>query len=158
MTKLDKEKMSLDVYLKLEGKKLTNIGSGIFLRENGSTRSLSWEEYRAKFPKREPAICHEWEESDRVFTANITHNLGTMARQAGVYKTCWRPQEIGVEKAAQLIPLLSDGLTKLKDDPDYFRQFNPPNGWGNYEILVDFLERYLLACQAYPDSTVSVSR
>lgn len=32
-----------------------------------------------------------------VFSANITHNLGEMADKAGIYKACWRPEEIGAE-------------------------------------------------------------
>jgi len=38
-----------------------------------------------------------------VYDANITHNLGEMADEAGVYKHLWRPEEIGLTKAAELI-------------------------------------------------------
>lgn len=31
-----------------------------------------------------------------VFWANITHNLGRMADEAGIYKHLWRPEEIGM--------------------------------------------------------------
>lgn len=35
-----------------------------------------------------------------VCALNITHNLGRMAKEAGIYQHLWRPEEIGVTKAA----------------------------------------------------------
>lgn len=93
-----------------------------------------------------------------VYDANITHNLGKMADAAGIYEALWRPEEIGVTKAAQLIPLLLDGLKKLQTNPAHFEQFNASNGWGMYEHFVPFVEKYLRACEAHPDADVSVSR
>jgi hypothetical protein len=29
-----------------------------------------------------------------VFDANVTHNLGAMAEEAGIYTACWRPNEL----------------------------------------------------------------
>lgn len=97
-------------------------------------------------------------EPDELYHANITHNLGKMADAAGIYKACWRPEEIGVTKASQLIPLLRDGLAKLKADPEHFSQFNSSNGWGIYEHFVPWVERYLAACEEHPEAEVSVSR
>lgn len=93
-----------------------------------------------------------------VFEANITHNLNTMAEAAGIYRHLWRPDEIGITKAAELIGPLTAGLALLKSDPARFTQHAPPNGWGSYDGLVAFVERYLEACQTDPDATVSVSR
>ncbi len=93
-----------------------------------------------------------------VFEANITHNLNKMAIEAGIYKHIWRPEEIDVTTAVQLIQPLTDGLALLKSDPARFKKFDTPNGWGVYEHLVDFVERYLAACVAAPDAQVMVSR
>ena len=93
-----------------------------------------------------------------VFEWNITHNLGQMAREAGIYEALWRPEEINVTTAEQLVPLLETGLEKLKADPIRFRRFNPENGWGNYEGLVKFVEKYLEACIENPDAEVRVCR
>lgn len=93
-----------------------------------------------------------------VYDANITHNLGEMAIAAGIYKALWRPEEIGVYTASQLIPLLKKGLTKLKANPAEFKKYNAENGWGTYEHFVPFVEDYLAACKEYPDAKVSVSR
>ena len=93
-----------------------------------------------------------------VYWANITHNLGTMAGEAGIYKHLWRPEEIGITKAHQLIVPLTEGLARLRADSAKYRAFNPPNGWGSYEGLVEFVEAYLNACGREPDADVRVCR
>lgn len=92
------------------------------------------------------------------YDANITHNLGAMAREAGIYQHCWRPDEIGVTKANQLIEPLSAGLALLQSDRKRFEAFNATNGWGKYEHFVPFVSQYLSACMEYPDADVRVSR
>ena len=94
----------------------------------------------------------------RVYDANITHNLGKMANAAGIYKHLWRPEELGITKAAELIEPLREGLARLKADPEEYEQYNASNGWGKYEHFVEFVEEYLAACDANPDATVEVSR
>lgn len=89
---------------------------------------------------------------------NITHNLGRMAEAAGIYEALWRPDEIGLTLASQLIAPLEEGLRKLKADPIGFAQFNAPNGWGLYEHFVPFTEKYLEACKQYPEAKVRASR
>jgi len=91
------------------------------------------------------------------FDANITHNLNKMAEEAGIYKALWHPEDIGVMKAAQLIPLLAGGLEILKANPARFEVFNPENGWGDYAGLVLFVERYLFACVKNPEADVGAS-
>jgi len=49
-----------------------------------------------------------------VFSANITHDLITMAVKAGIYQACWHPEEIGAVKAGQLIEYLEKGLVELE--------------------------------------------
>jgi hypothetical protein len=101
---------------------------------------------------------HEREEREEYYSRNITHNLNTMAGEAGIYEALWRPDEIGITKAAQLIEPLKDGLAKLESDPERFEKFNPPNGWGSYEGLVSFVRDYLRACEQTPDAEVYASR
>jgi hypothetical protein len=153
--------MSLDVYLELEGQKVPKTGSGIFIRENGSTREISQEEWYEKNPDRDPVVLlfeSEEEDTSRVYHANITHNLNTMANDAGIYKYLWRPDELGIVVAKELIKPLEEGLALLKSEPARFKQFNPKNGWGTYEGLVEFVDSYLEACKKYPEAKVSVWR
>lgn len=93
-----------------------------------------------------------------VYDANITHNLAKMAGEAGIYKHLWRPDEIGITHASQLIEPLRTGLALLRSDEPRFSQFNPSNGWGSYDSLVRFVKEYLEACEENPDAKVSVSR
>lgn len=118
------------------------------------------------------------EDNEQVYWANITHNLGKMADEAGIYKALWRPhrlkesynipendhqsewkfEEENTTKAKEIIPLLEKGLADLKARPEHFEKFNSPNGWGTYEDFVPFVESYLEACRKYPDSIIEISR
>jgi len=93
-----------------------------------------------------------------VFDANITHNLGKMAAEAGIYKHLWRPEELGIKTAAELIIPLEAGLRLLKSKPEHFETFNASNGWGLYEHFVPFVENYLEACKKSPKTVIRVSR
>jgi hypothetical protein len=146
--------MSLDVYLE-DGEPMPK-GSGIFVRENGGMREISHAEWNEKFPGREPVVADV--ECSHFYDANITHNLNKMADAAGIYKHLWRPDEIGVTRAEELIEPLSAGLARLQAEPETFRAHNPLNGWGSYEGFVQFVADYLDACKANPTATVRVSR
>lgn len=148
--------MSLDVYLTLENASV-KPGSGIFIREGGQLKEISREEWDERYPNREPAIA-QLPESDEVYWANITHNLNQMASVAGLYWCLWQPGELGITEASQLIEPLTKGLEKLEADPDGFREYNPSNGWGNYDGLVRFVQGYLDACKRHPQAKVRVSR
>jgi hypothetical protein len=98
------------------------------------------------------------DDGEVVFTANMTHNLNKMAECAGVYFPVWRPEEVDILKASQLIAPISTGLEQLHARPEEMKALNPPNGWGTYDFLVQFLSNYLSACKQWPDATVSVCR
>jgi len=100
----------------------------------------------------------EYKEYEELYSANITHNLGKMASEAGIYEALWRPEELGFDTASQIIPLLTDGLVKLKSDPEKYKKFDSPNGWGLYIHFVPFVEKYLGACQMWPDAKIEVDR
>lgn len=93
-----------------------------------------------------------------LYSANITHNLNTMAENAGIYKHLWRPDEIGISRAVELIAPLAEGLARLKAAPSHFKQWDAPNGWGLYEHFVPFVEKYLAACREHPQALVRVWR
>jgi hypothetical protein len=101
---------------------------------------------------------HTRVETPVYYTSNITHNLGTMAAAAGIYEHLWRPDEIGITKAKDLIAPLVKGLALLKSDPRHFEKYDAPNGWGKYEHFIPFVEEYLEACKNYPESNVSADR
>jgi hypothetical protein len=99
-------------------------------------------------------------DNENVYSANITHNLGGMADKAGIYEALWRPyrlrQEYDIPEgnhdaewdfedgvtivASEIIPILEKGLEDLKTRPEYFKEFDSPNGWGLYVHFVPFVE------------------
>lgn len=93
-----------------------------------------------------------------VYSRNITHNLGKMAAEAGIYEALWRPEEINCDTAQQIIPLLEKGLEDLRARPDHYEKFSSPNGWGTYEHFVPFVESVLAACKEYPHAKISICR
>jgi hypothetical protein len=147
--------MSLDVYLIT---KEPQIKSGIFVRENGQTKEITEEEWNEKNANIESVKFEQEETTNEVYSANITHNLKNMAGEAGIYEHLWRPDEIQITKAKELIEPLRQGLHNLKSEPERYKKFNPENGWGSYDVLVKFIENYLNACYEYPDADVEVSR
>lgn len=152
--------MSLDVYLDEVDAPSQPERWTIFIRDEGGTKEISLDEWNRRFPGREPLLCKVGGDvsAGRVYTANITHNLNHMADAAGIYNELWRPDEIGVTYARDLIEPLRSGLVRLASDPDKYKALNPENGWGTYEGLVGFVERYLDACRRHPNATVSVWR
>ncbi len=111
------------------------------------------------------------------YETNFTHNAIEMAVEAGIYEAIWRPYRLlknyGGEwlnereytferenpvKAEVIIPYLEKGLEKLKSEPEHFKQFDDPNGWGTYEQFVPFVEEYLGACRLYPNSIIKTDR
>ena len=118
-------------------------------------------------------------EGGSLYTDNITHNLGNMANEAGIYEALWRPYRLrkdydkGLEHsyekessyeesvtilAKDIIDIIKKGLEDLKKRPGYYEKFNSPNGWGRYEHFVPFVEDYLEALQEYPEAIVIISR
>jgi len=93
-----------------------------------------------------------------VLSVNITHNLGKMANEAGIYNILWRPDENGYKSASDIIDILEKGLNNMKARPEYYKQFDSPNGWGLYEHFIPWLETVLEVCKEYPDAEIRVSR
>jgi len=98
------------------------------------------------------------QEREELYTANITHNLGTIADKAGIYKALWRPEEIGAKYAKDIVEIVENGLNDLVAKPEYFEQFNSDNGWGMYDHFVPFVSKYLDALKEYPESEIYISR
>ncbi len=112
-----------------------------------------------------------------LYNSNITHNLRNMAKKAGIYEACWRPYmlhenykdtndsdleykfECSVKMYAKdIIPFLEKGYEMLKNDQEYFQQFDSKNGWGLYIHFLPFVKKYLDACRQHPESLIITSR
>lgn len=93
-----------------------------------------------------------------VFEINITHNLVAMAVEAGIYELLWKPGEVGVKKAQDLIEPLGKAIEEMANDPERFKKFNPPNGWGTYEIFLEQLQTLYENCVENIDADIEASR
>jgi len=93
-----------------------------------------------------------------LYETNITHNLGTMAQEAGIYQAIWRPEEIDAVIAEDIISIVEEGLQKLLDDPIFFKKFDASNGWGTYEDFIPFVKKYLEALKNYPKAIINAYR
>ena len=102
--------------------------------------------------------CESCGRSDEVYSANITHNLGTMARETVLYGVLWRPEQNGIVFARDLIKPLEDGIRKMEDDPELFKLLGDTNGWGTYEQFLPWLRVLLAACEDNPNAKVEASR
>ena len=98
-----------------------------------------------------------------VYSGNITHNLGRMARKVEVgrytlYEYLWRPDEISIWTAEELIEPLTVGLLELETHPERYKFFNPENEWGDYVDLMNFTREYLKKCILFPETYIEISR
>ena len=151
--------MSLDVTLTEITATPHDEATRVLLKTDGRFELVSLAEWTARFPGTTPmTLSGGVMETASVFEYNITHNLGAMAEAAGIYQHLWRPEEINITRARQLVEPLREGLTRLRANPDAFRAHNPPNGWGSYSELVTFVEAYLDACECYPEAVVTAYR
>lgn len=98
------------------------------------------------------------DDGNELFSANITHNLNKMATDAGIYMHLWRPDELGITKAHELIEPVAAGLALMVAEPTRFKAFDSPNGWGLYRNFLPWIAEYLEACRKYPGANVMVSR
>jgi hypothetical protein len=96
-------------------------------------------------------------EDTKLFSADITHNLNEMAKAVGLYEVLWRPEEIGITIASQMILPLEKGVKELEANPDKYKAYNPPNGWGNCEGFVSFCKSVLQKCREYPDAVIEAA-
>ncbi|WP_046060029.1 hypothetical protein [Paracidovorax citrulli] len=100
----------------------------------------------------------EDEDGKELYGANITHNLADMARAAGIYMCLWRPEEIGITRASEVIEPLAKGLADLATNQAKYEAYNAPNGWGMWKHFVPFCAAYLQACRDHPNALVRACR
>jgi len=101
--------------------------------------------------------CNREEETTYVFDANITSNLGRMADALGIYECLWHPEENNIKFAHQLIKPLTKAICEMKKEPELYKKYDAPNGWGTYKDFLPWLERLLETSCKFPDSIIEVN-
>lgn len=157
--------MSLDLYIR-SNTPVLHRGTGVFIRENGETKELETKEEVLKhFPNTNPKNIKEISyEDNEYFHINITHNLTGMASKCGVIGSCdyksdednaiitlydllWHPKDnLNIE--VPTLDYLEDIVAcyrKLLENPEFFKRYNPDNGWGTYEQLVRKTKEFINA-------------
>lgn len=91
---------------------------------------------------------------EELMNCNITHNLTSMWKAAGVYDALYKSTG---NTAADVLPALEEGVAKLIGNPVYYQQFDAPNGWGKYKQAVPWLRSVAEKFKEHPDSVIGVS-
>lgn len=158
--------MSLDLYIKSKTP-IIHRDTGIYIRKNGETKVLETKEDVLKhFPNANPEeIKVNSYEDDIYFHLNLTHNLGEMARhcnahhfaeECSLYTLLWHPEELlsktNMHPTEKYLLLVIDSFLELSSNEPYYSKYNPKNGWGNYEQLLNGVRNFstsLLAVMPY---------
>ena len=93
-----------------------------------------------------------------VYEANITHNLANMAAAAHLYIPMWKPNEYNLFKARHVLPFLKLGALYMLKHKGKLLEYNPPNGCGDYDILLECAVSYMNACKKHKKAIIEVSR
>jgi hypothetical protein len=90
-----------------------------------------------------------------VVSRNITHNLGKMWVEAGIYDALYRSEG---KRAMDVLPELENGLVLMVNEPERFKKFSASNGWGTYEQAVPWLADLIEKFKEYPEGKIGISR
>ncbi len=161
--------MSLNLYITSKTPVL-HRGTGIYIRENGETKELETKQEVLKyFPDVNPEDIEENSyEDDEYFRLNLTHNLTDMALECkptrshlslesgsmiSLYDLIWHPKDnLGIEVPnMEYLQDVTSCYKELLENAEFFKKYNPDNGWGSYEQLLKGVKKYLCALQSISD-------
>lgn len=85
---------------------------------------------------------------------NLTYNLGEMLRAAGM-TDAWNglAGKTGAKVAKALAPVIAE----LERDPDFYRTFEPANGWGTYDDALLVCKGVAMVGELHPDARLRVA-
>lgn len=148
--------MSLDLYVE-SNTPVQHRSTGVFIRENGETRELTKEEVKEKYGKDVEENVYS---DNTLLHINLTHNLTKMAnlcsykdyvnpktsRDITLYTLLWHPEEILNKDSLitkEYLFRLIDLCDSLELNPDFYKEYNPENGWGSYEQLLSAVKKLI---------------
>lgn len=149
--------MSLDIHICFKEPKLVNYRH--YTSACGSTIEL---------------LPHDDTEREEMqISMNITHNMGNMAKHVPItfeleeemysdtlYQYVWRGDEVSkyVCNTDVMSNVLISGIQYMIGNRNKLLQYNPENGWGNYDDFLDWLITYKRNCDENPNCTIEISR
>jgi len=96
-------------------------------------------------------LYEDLNDEESVYSSNITHNCNVMAMEANIYEALWHPERIRCFKAKDIIGIVTEGFVDMLKNPEYYKKFEPSNGWGTYEHFIDWVYDYTKALVKYPE-------
>lgn len=91
----------------------------------------------------------EWMEE---YVGNYTYNVGPMFKKAlGI-----RLAELHDVPCLEAIHMLRTAIADMEDNPEEYKEMDPPNGWGDYAGAVKYLNDIKQACARHPKAVVKV--
>ena len=90
-----------------------------------------------------------------VVSKNITHNLGEMWRQLGVYDALYNSAG---KKAKDVLPVMREGLRLMVENPGKYKRFSATNGWGTYEQALPWLIELVAEFEEHPNGVIGISK
>ncbi|MCA1066096.1 hypothetical protein QTG56_25595 (plasmid) [Rossellomorea sp. AcN35-11] len=94
-------------------------------------------------------------EGIEVVSKDITHNLKAMWKEAGVYDALY---DSDGKMPSEVLPALEKGLSEMADDPERFKKFDSPNGWGKYKHALPWLQDLIVEMKKHPDGEIELSK
>lgn len=85
--------------------------------------------------------------------ANITYNVGTLIRKS----TNWDLKNGVGEKLTDLIPKLLVGIRELTLNEKEYQQYEPANGWGNIEGVINLYENIIKAWKELKEGSEEIA-
>lgn len=89
------------------------------------------------------------------FNTNITYNLSKMFTTAFNTGEYWL-DELEGRKGFEVIELLTNAIIRMVKDPDHFKQFDAPNGWGTFNDALPWLIQLKEECVKNPNDEIEL--
>lgn len=96
-----------------------------------------------------------------IYECNITFNLYKMFSVA--FQDAFGVESDSINfldgmNAGEAVIHLERAIRRMKKEPDAYKRYDSPNGWGLYIHALPFLERWLSACRENPKTIISVRK
>lgn len=88
------------------------------------------------------------------FDRNLTYNVSKMLFDAFGEKGI---RVLNKTSAKEALPILKDVIVKFQENIELYKSWNPPNGWGNYDITLSLIQDLYEHCKFHPNVEISVT-
>ena len=84
-----------------------------------------------------------------VYEVNVTYNVGTMLRRAGVHPRLLNGQTVRVVR-----PVIEHATILMAENSEYFGRFDAENGWGTFDTTHEMMRNLDTYLRGAPDDYV----